>query len=130
MYEIKIMSVTIVQLKTQDKNRKHAKYDQRVLESWFERPEFSNFVKHSEFKVKCLECSRLINVRSCGITSLKAHLNSKRKCTERRYIPDLDDSENSSQNNTTIPLIVNQINSNLERIHIYIYLILKILIHF
>ena len=123
MYEIKIMSVTVVQLKTQDKNRKHAKYDQRVLDSWFERPEFSNFVKHSEFKVKCLECSRLINVRSCGITSLKAHLNSKRKCTERRYNPDLDDSDNldnSSQNNTTIPLIINQINSNLERIYIYI----------
>ena len=126
------MSVTASaeQKSSPDKNRKATKYDQRVLESWFERPEFANFQRHSEFKVKCLECSRLINVRSCGITSLKAHLNSKRKCTDRRIFPNLDDSEEiSSQNhknnnnNTSItPLSTSQINLNLERIYIYIYI--------
>lgn len=52
---------------------------QKVVEKWFERDEFRHFTKHDDFKVKCLKCGKLIDVKSCGITSLKAHLSST-KC--------------------------------------------------
>jgi hypothetical protein len=60
--------------------QRKAKYNQKVLEKWFQKAEYATFEKYNEYKVKCLICETLINVKSCGITGLKAHLNSN-KCS-------------------------------------------------
>jgi len=95
--------------------QRKAKYNQKVLEKWFQKAEYATFEKYNEYKVKCLICETLINVKSCGITGLKAHLNSNKCSTlkktsstilkdeiESPLLNNHNHSENNNNNNVSL----------------------------
>ena len=95
--------------------QRKAKYNQKVLEKWFQRAEYATFEKYNEYKVKCLICETLINVKSCGITGLKAHLNSNKCSTLKKTSSSvLNETESTQLNNHSQDHINNNNNTSIR----------------